>query len=1071
VAQLTFAQERAVSGTVSDNAGMPLPGVSVLVKGTKSGTQTDFDGKFSIKASSSQVLVFSYIGMKTQEIAASSSVINVKLNGDANELEAVVVTTALGIKREKKSLGYATQEVKGADLTSGAASGNFVNELSGQAAGVQVKRNNNFGGSTSIVSRGIKNLTGSNQMLIVIDGVPMNNNTTNSNQGSQSTGRGTTYDYGNSAMDINPDDIDNVNILKGAAASALYGYQAGNGVVMITTKKGKAKKGMGITVSSEFTTGSIDKSTFPKFQKQYGAGYGPGYEDPSGYFLYRDIDGDGQEDLVVPTSEDASWGAAFDPNKMVYNWNAFTPYSDNYGKATPWVAAKNGPETFFQTPTTMNNSVSFEDGNDTSNIVANFNNFQQTGLMPNSNLKKNSLSLRVNHKFNDKLSLSAYANYIANTTVGRNSSGYSDNILSSMRQWGQTNVDFKELKQVYDRSGGQNVTWNWADPTDLKPIYWDNPYFTRYQNYQNDERNRFNGYAKVDYVFTDWLTATGRVSTDSYSELREERRAEGSVASEFGINRNEVSSGYQRYNRNYSEQNYDFYLTFKKNLSEDFTFNGIAGGTVNRIRSTSILASTEGGLIIPGIYSLSNSKVAVPFPVETEINTGVNSYYASVSFGYKDFLFLDGTWRRDAFSVLPADDNALGTKSVSGSYVFSKNVNASWLTFGKLRASYAESPLGSPSQALVDTYAKNDPFDGNQMYSVSSTKNNPHLQPVYSKTQEVGLEMQFLNRRVGFDVALYKTVSDGQIFPVAYSPSTGYSSKFVNAGVLENKGIEVQLNFTPVKTNDFSWDIMVNWSKNDNKITSLYEDLPLLQLASYQGGVTVNGIVGQTYGVIMGSDYTYLNGQRVVNSSGRYVMNTSTNNVIGNITPDYVGGIRNKFNYKNFSAGFLIDMQKGGDVFSLDQYYGQATGLYEASAGTNDLGYPVRNTIANGGGVVLEGVQADGTPNTIRTLSPQAFGSMGGYSRNPAKAFIYDASFVKLREVNITYRLPNDLVSKMKLTGMSISLVGSNLWIIHKNLPDADPESGLSAGNLSNGYSVGSLPTTKNIGCNLTLKF
>jgi len=332
MAQFTFAQERAVSGVVSDNAGLPLPGVSVLVKGTKSGTQTDFDGKYSIKASSSQVLIFSYIGMSTQEIKASSSTINVKMVSSAVELEGVVVT-ALGIKREKKSLGYATQEIKAADLTAGAGSGNFLNELSGKIAGVQIRRNNNFGGSTNIVSRGIKNLTGNNQMLIVVDGLPINNSTVNSNTGPQTTGRGTTYDYGNTAMDINPDDIENINVLKGAAASALYGYQAGNGVVMITTKKGKAKKGMGITVSSEFISGSIDKSTFVKYQTKYGAGYGPYYEDPSGLFLYRDINGDGIDDLVVPTSEDASYGAAFDPNKLVYNWNAFTPYSDSYGKA------------------------------------------------------------------------------------------------------------------------------------------------------------------------------------------------------------------------------------------------------------------------------------------------------------------------------------------------------------------------------------------------------------------------------------------------------------------------------------------------------------------------------------------------------------------------------------------------------------------------------------------------------------------------------------------------------------------------------------------------------------------
>ena len=1070
VAQLTFAQERVVSGTVSDNAGLPLPGVSVLVKGTKSGTQTDFDGKYSIKATPSQVLVFSYIGMKSQEAAASSSTVNVKLASGALELEGVVVT-ALGIKREKKSLGYATQEIKAADLTSGAGSGNFINELSGKVAGVSIKRNNNFGGSSSIISRGVKSLTGNNEMLIVIDGMPINNSNVNSNTGNQSSGRGNTYDYGNAAMDINPDDIETINVLKGAAASALYGYLGGNGVVMITTKKGKSKKGLGITISSELVTGSIDKSTFPKYQNKYGAGYGPYYEDPSGLFLYRDVNGDGIQDLVVPTSEDASYGAAFDPKLMVYNWNAFTPYSDNYQKATPWQAAKNGPITFFQTPLSLSNSVSLEDGNDTTNFVLNFNNYKQNGIMPNSELKKNSLSAKINHKFSDKLSVSVFANYLAQNTVGRNSTGYNENIMSNFRQWWQTNVDVQELKQVYERSGGQNINWNYSDPDNLTQIYWDNPYFIRYKNYQSDERNRFTGYSKLDYKINDWLTATGKISTDSYSELREERRAVGSVAGEFGINRLDETSGYQKYNRTFSEQNYDFILTFKKNISEDFSFNGVAGGTVVRTRVLSTLNSTQGGLIVPGLYSLSNSVASVPFPLESELNSGINSYYASTSFGYKDFLFLDATARRDAFSSLPAGKNAINSYSASGSYVFTKTIDQPWLSFGKVRAGYSESPLGTPNQSLVDTYVKIDPFGTNQQYSVASTKNNPNLQAVKTNTQEVGLEMQFLDRRIGFDVSAYKNVNKGEAFQVPYSAATGNSARYINAATVENKGIEVQFNVTPIKTKDFAWDIFVNWSKNKNTVTKLAEGIENLQLNSFQGGVTLNATVGQPYGVIKGTDFTYLNGEKVVGANGRYVINTSTNNVIGDVNPDWMGGVRNKFTYKNLSFGFLIDMKHGGDIFSLDQSYGLATGLYDITAGNNELGNPIRNTIANGGGVILPGVKADGTINTTRTPSPNQYGNVSGYRRAPNKAFIYDASFVKLREVNITYNLPSSIVSKLKLNEMTFSIVGSNLWIISKNLPYADPESGLSSSALSSGYSIGSLPTTRNIGCNVTFKF
>jgi TonB-linked SusC/RagA family outer membrane protein len=1070
VAQLTFAQERAVSGTVSDNAGMPLPGVSVLVKGTKTGTQTDFDGKYSIRATSSQVLIFSYIGMKTQEAAASSSTVNVKLASGALELEGVVVT-ALGIKREKKSLGYATQEVKAADLTAGAASGNFLNELSGKVAGVNIKRNNNFGGSTSAISRGVKALGQTNEMLIVIDGMPINNSNTNSNQGNQSSGRGTTYDYGNNAMDINPDDIESVNVLKGAAASALYGYLAGNGVIMITTKKGKAKKGMGITVSSEVVTGGIDKSTFPKYQNKYGAGYGPFYEDASGFFLSRDINGDGIDDLVVPTSEDASYGAPFDPSLKVYNWNAFTPYSDNFGKATPWQAAKNGPITFFNSPLTISNSLSFEDGNENTSVVFNYNNTKQNGIMPNSELKKNSFSLKLNHQFTDKLAFSSFVNYSQEGTVGRNSTGYNDNITGMFRQWFQTNVDVQELKQVYERSGGQNVTWNWSDPSDLRPIYWDNPYFTRYKNYQNDSRNRFTGYAKLDYKIADWLTATGKVSSDSFAEIREERRAVGSVPAEFGINRNDEGSGYQRYNRNFSEQNYDFILTFKHDFSEDFTFNGILGGSAKRSSVNSILASTEGGLIVPGIYSLTNSKSSVPFPIEVATKEGVNSYYASVSLGFKDMLFVDATSRRDAFSNLPKGDNALFSNSVSASFVFTKLIDQDWLSFGKLRGGYSESPLGTPGLSLVDTYTKFDPFNGQQLYSVNSDKNNPNLQPIKTKTQEIGLEMQFLNRRVGFDVSVYKNENSGEAVAVPFSSTSGYTRKYVNAADIVNKGIEVQFNVTPIKTQDFAWDIFVNWSKNKSEVVALAPGIENLQLNTFQGGVSLNAVVGQPLGIIKGTDFTYLNGQKVVGANGRYVLNTSTNNIIGDINADWIGGIRNKFTYKNLSLGFLIDMKKGGDIWSLDQSYGQATGLYAESAGLNELGNPIRNTIANGGGVILPGVTAAGTPNTVRTPAPDQYGNIAGYRRAPNKAFIYDAGFIKLREVNITYTLPTSVVSRMHLNEMKFSIVGSNLWIIDKSLPYADPESGLGSSLASSGYSTGSLPTTRNIGCNLTFKF
>ncbi len=1069
--QVVFAQSGTVTGTVSDNNGLPLPGVSILVKGTNTGTQSDFDGKFKIQATPNQTLVFSFIGMRTKEVSAASAS-DVRLQDDATELEGVVVT-ALGISREKKSLGYATQEVKAADLKSGTANGNFINDLSGKVAGVQIRRNNNFGGSTNLVSRGVKSLTGNNQMLIVIDGVPINNSNTNS--ASQANGGGANFDYGNAAADINPEDIESVNVLKGAAASALYGYQAGNGVLIITTKKGKSgKNDIGVTVSTEAVVGSIDKSTFVKYQDKYGAGYGPYYgPNEDAYFNEADIDGDGNVDLLVPFGEDASYGAAFD-GSLVYQWDAFTPYSPNFGKKTPWQNAKNGPITFFETPVSLNNTVSLQGNDEKSSYMLTYSNLNQTGLMPNSEIKKNNISAKFTHNFSDKLTATVFANYIVQNTVGRNSTGYNDNIISNFRQWWQTNVDIKSQEEVYYNSGGQNVTWNIKSDTNLSPAYWDNPYFQRYKNYQNDGRDRFVGYGKLDYKVKDWLTTTVRISTDTYSEIQEERRTNGSIPTSFGINRLDETSGYQRFNRNYTENNYDLIFNFKKDISENISFSGLLGGTINRINVNTILASTQGGLVIPGIYSLQNSNVAVR-PVDNETKQGINSYYGQVTFGYKDFLYLDGSIRRDAFSTLPKEDNVIVYPSVSTSIVFSNLLkDQKWLSFGKFRAAFAEVGNGAPVQALADTYTKFDPFNDSQLYSSPSTKNNPNLRPTVTANYEAGLEMSFFDRRVGFDFSAYRSLSIDQIFQVPFSTSTGYSSKFINAGSVENKGIEIQFNATPVMLKDFQWEIFVNWAKNRNEVVSLAAGIDNLQLGSFQGGVTINAQVGQPYGIIKGSDFTYLDGQKVVGTNGRYVLNNNSNNNIGDINADWTGGVRNKFTYKNFSLGFLIDIQKGGDIFSLDRSYGLATGLYAETAINNELGNPIRNPVtagADSGGVILPGVQADGTPNTVRTPGSEFFGNISGYRRQPNKAFVYDASYVKLREVSISYKFPSRWLDKLAIQDMKFSIVGTNLWIIDKNLPDADPESGLGSGNLSSGYSVGSLPTTRNIGCNLTFKF
>ncbi|NHN26055.1 SusC/RagA family TonB-linked outer membrane protein [Flavobacterium jejuense] len=1058
--QMTFAQVKTVSGTVVDQNGLPLPSVAIQEKSTSNGTQTDFDGNFKIEVKQGSILVFSYVSMKTQEVIVNSTTLKVTMQEDVTTLEGVVVT-AQGIKREKKSLGYATQQINGDDLNGGSATGNVTNLLSGKAAGVEIRRNNNMGGSTNVVIRGNKSLTGNNQALWVIDGVPVDNSNSNTT-GQQQAGSG--YDYGNTASDINQEDIESINILKGAAATALYGSRAANGVVMVTTKKGKSGKGFGVTVSSSLNVGTVDKSTFPTYQDKYGAGYGPYYGDPTGYFDYFDVNGDSTDDLVVPTYEDASYGAAFD-NQLVYQWNAFTPYSDNFNQATPWQSAKNGPVSFFNKSVTTNNSISIQNSTDKSNLLFSLTNFDQTGILPNSKLKKNQLSTKFSQKITDKLTFNSYAAVTLQNTTGRNSTGYNDNVMTNFRQWWQTNVDVKELEQVYNNSGGQNITWNWSDvsdPSGLKPIFWDNPYFTRYKNYSSDSRNRLLGYASLNYEINSWLSAMGRISMDTYKELQEERRAIGSIASTFGLSPVDEGSGYQRYDRSFKELNYDMMLNFNKKFDSEISLTGVIGSNVRRQYVDNVLASTIGGLVVPELYALSNSRFELPFPVQTKYTWGVNGLYAQGSIGFKDTYFVDASIRRDASSTLPKGDNSYYYPAVSGSLVFSNLANQEWLNFGKIRANYAEVGNDAPPLSLINTFQRNTNFHGQPSFTLPNVNKNPNLKPERTKSFEIGIEASMFNRRFGIDASYYVTNSIDQIVSGAVSSASSVTNAVVNGGEIQNKGIELQLTGTPIKTEDFQWDIIVNWSKNKSEVISLPGGLENLQLGSFQQGITINATPGEPYGTIKGTDYIYVNGQPVIDqSTGRYLATTTSDNTIGNITPDWIGGLRNKITYKNISLGFLIDMQKGGDIFSLDMAYGLATGLYAETAEGD-----IRTT-----GVIHQGVAPDGSPNTVATISPEFYGNNYGYRREPNKSFIYDASFVKLREASISYSFPKKYFENTFIKDLKCSLVGTNLWIIHKNLPYADPESGLSSGNLSRGYSVGSLPTTRDIGLNITFKF
>jgi TonB-linked SusC/RagA family outer membrane protein len=1053
--QSVRAQSGTIKGKITDEKGEPVIGATIRVKGTNKGAVSDMNGNFKVSADNKAMLIFSAVGMKTIEKSAQDGQ-TVVLDNDSKMLNETVVT-ALGIKRNKAELGYAAQKVAGSEVTA-TRSSNALNSLSGKVSGLEIKQNNQMGGSTNIVIRGFKSLTGNNQALIVIDGVPYDNS--NTNTGDQTTARGG-YDFGNAAADINPDDIASINVLKGAAATALYGSRAANGVILIETKKGK--KGLNIEVNTGMSTGIMDKSTFPKYQKQYGAGYGPYYGDTLGGFIDNSMDwnNDGLPDLTTNMTEDASYGLAFNPNILVYDWRSVDPSSPYYMKPTPWVAGKNDPSYFIKNTYSASNGFNISTANDKSNLKISYTRTDDKGMLANSKLWKNLFSVGVNHNVNEKITVGMAANATVMGAVGRYGTGYdSKNPMGSFRQWWQTNVDVKDLEDAYLANVDRNTTWNWGDYTDVSsgPIFWDNPYWIRYKSYENDSRNRVFGNVYTNYKLNSWINIMGRLSLDSYHEQQEERNGFGAVdLSEYSI-----------YKRTYNEINYDLISNFSRSLSKNIKLSGLAGINIRRQKQNSIFASTNGGLVVPNYYNLNNTKFQLNAPTNAASDIQQNGYFANTNFGYKEIIFLDLTGRTDVSSTLAKGNRTYFYPSASLTYVFSKyfqnEKKMDWLNYGKLRLNYASVGNSAPFGVTRDYLSVQPSFNGVPVYSSLATKNNPNLRPERTSNKEIGLELAFLKNRITLDATYYYAKSIDQIIPLAISLGSGFTNKYLNAGTILNKGIELQLGIKPIMNKNFSWDINVNYTRNRNEVIELPDGVDNLQIASLQGGVTINATKGQPYGVIKGQTYEMLNGQRLV-EDGYWVRTATSDHVIGNINPKFLAGIRNSFKYKNLALSFLIDMKKGGSVFSLDQFYAAQTGIYETSVGLNDKGNPIRDFVADGGGVLLPGLNADGTPNTTYV---EANDYTLGDSKAPSD-FVYDASYIKLREMTLSYSLPSKLFKK-GFKGAEIGVYGRNLWIIHKNLPYADPEDGMSSGNIQ-GYQSGVYPTMRIMGVNLKLNF
>lgn len=1066
LSQVAMAQTRSISGRVTEQANSQgLPGVTVLVKGTTIGTSTDADGAFTLSVpATATTLTFSFIGYKSVEQPIGSGNITVALAQDANQLNDVVVT-AQNVERTRNSLAYAATVVEGQQITA-ARNPNALNGLSGKVAGVQIRQSNTLGGSTNILIRGTKSIGSNNQPLFVVDGVPISNANTNSS-GQQTGGGG--YDYGNAAADINPDDIATMTVLKGAAATALYGERAGNGVILITTKKGR--QGLGVTINAGITAGRIDKSTFIKYQKEYGAGYSP-------FFLQEDIDGDGRPDNYNDLSADASIGPRFDPNLRVYQWNAFQPGSNNFGQQTAWVAAENDPSTFFKTALTLNNSVTIDGGNDKGTFKLGYNSVIDKGVIPNSQVNKNVINFAGSLNITPRLVASATVNFSVVNGKGRYGTGYSgsfsENQMTNFRQWWQTNVDMKELEQAYNYQG-LNASWNLTEPGSSTAQYWNNPYWSRHKSFETDARYRTFGNVALTYKVADWFNILGRVTLDSNDDLQEERLAFGTV----GV------AGYNRYNRTYREANFDLIGNFKARIAENFSFTGLLGANLRRQSTKSIYAATNSGLVIPDFYALTNSVSPITAPTETDVRQAVDGVFANATFGFRDMVFLDLTARRDQSSTLPKANNSYFYPSVALGFVFSEltKETAPWLSYGKIRGNYAEVGSSSNPYQITDVYDKPTAFGSAALFSVPNTKNNPDLKPERTKSTEIGIETAFLNSRIGLEANVYESRTINQIIAITTSATTGYTGRFINAGTVRNRGIELSGFITPVRNENVTWTINANWTKNENRVTELTGGVDNIVLATYQGGISTNATVGRPINSIRGQNFVYLNGQRQVGTDGYYLKSPDSNQEIANPNPNWTGGISNTISYKGVSLYFLVDVRQGGSIYSLDRAYGLDTGLPVETAGLNELGNPSRNTVATGGGVIFSGVQADGSPNTVRAensgLALQPDGTYEntnatayGISFNPAAAFVYDASYVKLRELSLTYSLPKTLASKLGgLRGVDFSIVGRNLWIMHNNLPDADPEDAASSGNFGQGYSTGAYPAVRTLGANIRLSF
>lgn len=1002
----SFAQSE-ISGRVLDSQGDPALGVTVTIANTTTGTVTDLDGNFRLKVSPSDTLVFTSVGfVPTKVFAGNQSFIEVSLNEDVVSLGEVVVT-ALGIKRDKKALGYAVQQIDGKKLSEGRST-NLLNGLAGEVAGVQVTGSNNgLGASSRIVIRGENSLNiNSNSPLIVVDGSPINNNIYGTGGGATNQSDLPT-DYGNGAGDINPDDIASVSVLKGAAAAALYGSRAANGVILITTKSGQNSGRLNVNLSSSVSFSN--PLVLPELQEQFGGGWGQAYFDNFG----------------------TNFGPAFEGQEIVQdNIGNFLS-----GEATPF-QNRYDLNDFFRTGTSTNNTISISSSNEKGSFKVSYGNSINEGMVPNTNLDRHTININTGYHLTDQWKIDLTATSITSGSDNLPVAGYGSQGIVYNLLWNYTNIDLDWLRDYWiepDRQQRQLFTWG------------DNPFFIVNENINAFNKNRLFGKIASTYQFTDELSLMMRIGTDQSNDLRTARRPHSSHRYQNGM--------YREQTIDFREVNADFLLTYNKRFNDISTVFSIGGNSFTQETKENFIEGR--GLAIPGIYTLGNINVT-PILSRFDAKKQINSLYGFANLGYLDFLYLDLTVRNDWSSTLPESNNSYLYPSVSLSVVPTEIFDI-WdpLDYLKLRLNYAN--VGKDT----DPFQLRNTFQFSTLPNSLTTPNqlaNANLKPERTDSYEFGLEAFLLNKRVTFDLSLYRTVSKDQIISSAISGASGFSSAVINAGEVENQGVEIVLNGAVVATKNFQWNVGVNFTRNRNKVIELVDGLESFIIAQGPDGNTVEARPGGRLGDIYGDTFlkspdgqvVYENGLPVNGGRGR----------VGNYNPDWMMGINTSIRFRNITASALLDIRRGGVIYSYTNVIGWESGILETSL-------PGRNGII-GQGVIDNG---DGTfrPNDVEVGAETYY--YGIRPRNNAEANTYGASYVKLRKVSIGYTIPASILGTKVFKSARISVEGNNL-ALWTEVPNIDPEAqALNGGTLVPGFEVTQLPSARTLGFKVDLGF